>query len=239
MSIKIRKMFFIDGFNLYHSIKRASEKDIRFIDCKWLDLSKMCSFYIDTANEQLTGIKYFTALSWKLTSKPKQQTYINALVSHCKNVDIFYGKFKARDKQCPLCHRRYTSHEEKLTDVNLAISLLQNAYDNTFDEAIVVSADSDLSAPIITIKNIFKEKCIAILPPIGNPAIELITIASKRYRMKGKTLLRSLLPASISTIKKPTKWESKNYIFDSTSKKYIFSPTNAAAQRKGQLELMV
>jgi uncharacterized LabA/DUF88 family protein len=136
---------------LYHSIKRAAKKNIRFIDCKWLNLETVCKHYINISGERLEGIKYFTSLSWKPTSLKKQKNYISALHACCSNIEVIYGKFKVKDKKCPPCKRDYKEHEEKLTDVNLAIWLFENALKNSFDEAVIVSADSDLIPPITAI----------------------------------------------------------------------------------------
>lgn len=200
-------MFFVDGFNLYHSIKRALEKNPALPCCKWLDLEKMCKRFIDTAYESFAGVKYFTALSWKVSSLPKQQTYINALQAGSSNIEIIYGKFKLKTKTCPLCHKSYAGHEEKLTDVNLAISLFENALKNTFDEAVIVSADSDLIPPIMAIKNIFPSKYISVLPPFMNSAQDLINHAHKKYKMKENTLTGSQLPDMISVYQKPSDWK--------------------------------
>lgn len=206
--IKQKKMFFIDGFNLYHSIKRASQTDPKFLDCKWLNIEALCNRYIDTGNESFAGIKYFTALSWKPTSLLKQQSYIGALEAHCTNIEIVYGKFKERDKRCPICNKVYLTHEEKLTDVNLAISVFENAYINTFDIAVIVSADSDLIPPIRTIKRTFISKKIAILPPYGNSAIDLLSNAHIKYKMKANALMQSQLPDSVGLYTRPPEWKN-------------------------------
>ncbi|MDR3306989.1 MAG: NYN domain-containing protein [Endomicrobium sp.] len=170
---------------------------------------------IDTSFEKLVGIKYFTALSWKPESRERQTVYIKALLFQCRtNIEIIYGQFKSKTKFCPLCSKKFTAHEEKLTDVNLAIHLFENASKNTFDEAIIVSADSDLIPPIKAIKGNFPEKIISVLPPINNPAIDLINNAHKRYKMKSKTLLSSLLPNPCGTLKMPKSWQYENYMFD-------------------------
>lgn len=51
-------IFFIDGFNLYHSI--ANER--RFNKYKWIDLSKLANNFI-TKKEHIEEIYYFTALT--------------------------------------------------------------------------------------------------------------------------------------------------------------------------------
>ena len=220
-------MFFVDGYNLYHSIDRLAETNIKFKNCKWLNLHSLCLRYIDNAHDKFVGIKYFTALSWKPQSRERQINYINALLTQCGDaIEIIYGKFKKRNRYCNLCHGLSVCHEEKLTDVNLAISLFENAYKNTFDEAIILSADSDLIPPITAIKTIFADKVVSILPPCDNSAQDLINNAHKRYKMKQKSLLMSILPDSCGIYSIPPKWDSKNYVFNSSSKKYIFQPNN-------------
>lgn len=45
------------------TIDTAAKISIDFIDCKWLDLDKVCLRYIDLSREEFSGIKYFTTLS--------------------------------------------------------------------------------------------------------------------------------------------------------------------------------
>ena len=52
-----RVSFFIDGFNLYHSLKDYAR------DCRWLDLRKLCESYL-RENEQLGDVYYFTAVTF-------------------------------------------------------------------------------------------------------------------------------------------------------------------------------
>ena len=217
-------MFFVDGYNLYHAIDALSDTDIQFKDCKWLDLQALCKNYVNSSFEEFTGIKYFTALSWKPQSQIRQRIYINALTYQCQNkIDIIYGKFKKRTRYCNLCKQKFTAHEEKLTDVNIAISLFENALKNTFDEAVIISADSDLIPSILAIKRIFPGKLISILPPHKSIAVELVNCTHKHYKMKASALLKSLLPNPVSNFYAPDNWQSKNYKFDEISKTYVHS----------------
>ncbi|MBR2082614.1 MAG: NYN domain-containing protein [Elusimicrobiaceae bacterium] len=66
-----------------------------------------------------------------------------------------------------LSHSLCGGHEEKLTDVNIAIYLLEIALKNTVDEAVIVSADSDLIPAILAIKRNFpgkKSPCFHLFP---------------------------------------------------------------------------
>jgi uncharacterized LabA/DUF88 family protein len=54
-----------------------------------------------------------------------------------------------RERKCPLCLKHYQAHEEKKTDINIAITLLADGVADKFDTALILSGDSDL-APVTT-----------------------------------------------------------------------------------------
>jgi 6-hydroxy-3-succinoylpyridine 3-monooxygenase len=47
-----------------------------------------------------------------------------------------------------MCRQRYTFQEEKKTDVNIAVQLLADAFDNQADAICMVSGDSDVQPAI-------------------------------------------------------------------------------------------
>jgi uncharacterized LabA/DUF88 family protein len=53
----------------------------------------------------------------------------------------------------------------KMTDVNIAVEMLVDAYNNTFDTALLISADSDLTAPLVAIRNLFPGKRVIVAFP--------------------------------------------------------------------------
>lgn len=149
----IRVSFYIDGFNVYHSIERHHS------DCKWLDLHKMVRSVVPVSS-QINHVHYFSALAHHRPDKVKRhEIYIDALKA--TGVNIVLGKFKPKERYCRLCHRIFTGHEEKRTDVNIAIKIVEDAFDNCFDSAILVSGDTDF-VPIVTfLKKRFPENELA------------------------------------------------------------------------------
>ena len=101
--------------------------------------------------------------------------------------------------------------EEKRTDVNIASHLLNDAWKNLFDVAIIISNDSDLVAPIeIIIKELDKQVCV-ISPQIGKKvAGDIEKYASKVRHMRAKMLKDCLLPDKIpgTNIRKPREWQA-------------------------------
>lgn len=65
-------------------------------------------------------------------------------------MQIVLGKFKAKQIVCrsALCtftgNRFFASQEEKRTDVNIAVHMLNDAYTDACDTLVIVSGDSDL-----------------------------------------------------------------------------------------------
>lgn len=102
--------------------------------------------------------------------------------------------------------------EEKGTDVNLAIYLLLDCFDNDFDEAVVISNDSDLAFPIEKVISQFK-KVVGVINPHSGRGLSgnLIRVASFYLRTINKKVLAACqfpttLTDSKGTFTKPTTW---------------------------------
>ena len=60
----------------------------------------------------------------------------------------------------------WTGYEEKETDVNIATALIEDAVEDRYDVAILVSGDSDLRPAVAAVKRLRPEKLIiAAFPP--------------------------------------------------------------------------
>ena len=190
--VKARVACFIDGFNLYHSIKNLEKPHL-----KWVDLWKLTETFIDPSIHDLTAVYYFSAYAtWLSEAHQRHQWYVKALQS--VGVTPVMGKFKARNKQCLHCHREWTEHEEKETDVNAAIWILNEARKDTFDYAFLMSGDSDLSPAVRMLKMEYPEKIIKVIAMVGRPqSKELGRGIKKLAKIKKIHLERSLFPSKI------------------------------------------
>lgn len=131
---------YVDGFNLYFGILS------KFPAYKWLDISLLVTSLLKP-NQVLVGVKYFTSrVSNNPPKEKRQQDYLNALGT--TPVQIIYGKYNSRRKNCPKCPYKWTHNEEKMTDVNIAVNMMIDAYQNAYDSALLISGDSDLVPPI-------------------------------------------------------------------------------------------
>jgi hypothetical protein len=151
---------YVDGFNLYHAIA-----DLRKPHLKWLDLAKLAAGFC-ASNETLIGVHYFTAYAtWLPAQRLRHQEYVNAL-RHV-GVKCHIGNFKSKPRQCKACGAAWTQHEEKESDVAMAVQLVADAFNDVFDRALVITADSDLKPPIRTINAQFPAKAINVIAPPG------------------------------------------------------------------------
>jgi len=185
---------YVDGFNLYHAIKnnRNCHK------LKWIDMQALAQQFVKPP-DSLAVARYFTAYAeWGLAGNPNRQarlqrhrTYTRALRG--VGVEVHLGKFVTKDRFCPSCHETNKGHEEKQTDVNIAIQLLEDAIRNVYDKAIIVSGDSDLVPAILAVKRLFPNKGIIVVVPIGGRAYELRQAADVMLEMKRKHLANSQL----------------------------------------------
>ena len=169
-----RSIFFVDGFNLYHSLDGNSN----FHKYKWLDLHKLAIQFSHPPYEYLQGIRYFTAIaSWKPDSASRHNAYIRALQS--VGVQVTFGRFQEKLRRCRAiagCGKSYTIHEEKLTDVNIAVSIVEACVTNQCDILYLVSGDNDLVPALETAKRLCVGIEITVVLPIDAKAKMLTKI---------------------------------------------------------------
>ena len=206
-----RVYVFVDGFNLYHALDRNKE----YHKYKWLDLRALANCYV-TSSENVSQVFYFTALAnWDPNKVSRHQAYIKALKT--KNITTVLGKFKIVSRKCrAVCNllgrdKVYETHEEKETDVNIAIYLLEQAFLKHYDKAIIISGDSDLIPAIRAVRRLDASKEIRVVVPIGMNSIAIKKEANIAMRMKEEHLKTSLLPAFVSlpnggSVSSPKEW---------------------------------
>lgn len=123
--------------------------------------------------------------------------YIHAL--ELRGVIPILGQFKMKNRKCPACDHRWVGHEEKETDVNIALFLLNLAYEDQFDRALVISNDSDLAPAIRMVRKCFPEKRITTVAPPGLfHSRELMQASSDKTKIRVEHLERCLLPLVVA-----------------------------------------
>ena len=186
---------FIDGFNFYHAVD-----DLKANHLKWVDLWAMCQQFAPEPQYNLTDVLYFSAYAtWLPKAYKRHRAFVQAQ-QHCR-VTAVMGAFKAKTQRCRSCGNTWTRHEEKETDVNIALQMVIRARRDLYDRALIVSADSDLAPAVRVVQEEFPSKEIRILTPVGRPHSwdlrNLVGGLANCQNLKRIHLERCLLPETI------------------------------------------
>jgi uncharacterized LabA/DUF88 family protein len=164
--------YYIDGLD----ISDALSNDIEFKKYKWLDHSRLVKCFLPpktrSSNIIFSDIYYFTAFThWDPDKKKKDKAYVNALESF--GIKTVRGKFRQVNKLCTNCDSYYTAYEEKKTGIDIAVRLFQDALEDRFDTAVIISGNSGLLSAIKAVKTSFPSKEIGTVIPPNRTAEEL------------------------------------------------------------------
>ena len=208
---KPRTIIYIDGFNLYYGAVRATPR------LKWLNLEHYCRLL--RPHDDIRLIRYFSALISGPTSA-NQRAYLRAL-STTPLVEVILGKFKNKTVKCGAtgCNwqglKLYNVPEEKRTDVNIAVFMLDDAYQDLCDQLIIFSGDSDLVPAVNMVRLRFPRKKIIVYVPSRNPvrgaAVELRTSAHDNKTLPLQLLEKTQFPHQVPDgaggfISRPVTW---------------------------------
>ena len=189
---KKRINVYVDGFNLYHSALQKT-----YPDCRWLNLFELAKRLVNPKTEEIKTVYYFSAIpSWNPNKAKKHLLYIHAL--RTVGVKDILGKFTIRERKCPKCLALYQSHEEKKTDINIAVTLLTDAVLDKFDTAFILSGDSDLAPVSGKLRQLCPGKKIGIVIPKGQLAVHLKQHADFHKTIQAKDFKHSLLPEQVT-----------------------------------------
>jgi uncharacterized LabA/DUF88 family protein len=144
-----RVTIYVDGFNLYYGLLKKNPA------VKWLDLAALGALL---RPDDSVSIRYFTAKVRPVpdaSSLTRQRLYLKALET-LPTVEVTFGHFTAHHVRMPYVTpvpggprtAEVWKTEEKGSDVNIATWLLLDGHDGRYDEAVVISGDSDLVEPI-------------------------------------------------------------------------------------------
>lgn len=209
-----RTSIYVDGFNLYYTTLKGTPY-------KWLDLKTLCQTVLRPEND-IRSIKYFTADVSPTPSDPevnvRQQVYLRALRAQIPEITIIKGQFRShvvtKKLHPPINGYRYATvleTKEKGSDVNLAVHLVNDAWLDAFDCAVVISGDSDLAESMRLVKKHHPEKTLGLLTSKRGTSKEMVQCADFTRYISTRSLAASQMPNTIipglkNPITKPERW---------------------------------
>ena len=143
--IKKKKVaIYIDGGNLYYKLK---DKELRIKNTINFDYFGFCKSL--ARGREITSARYYVGVVKVKDNKDKKGTMLRnnqrKLFNNLKrNITIKRGHLMQNNGR----------YHEKGVDVQIAVDLLVGAYENYYDEAILVSSDTDLVPAIGKVKSL-------------------------------------------------------------------------------------
>lgn len=200
-----RVISYVDGFNLYFGLKSKGWK--RYY---WLDVAKLAANLLKP-DQSLQKTKYFTSRIIDSPAKIRRQTTYIEAVETLDTVEVYFGKYQMNDRTCTKCNQIQRIPFEKMTDVNIATELLSDAFQDQFDTALLISADSDLSAPLSKVRQLFPEKQIVLAFPPSRFSNDLTKIADAYFIIGRGRIAKSQFPEKFSKsdgfiLRRPDSW---------------------------------
>ncbi|MCX6003899.1 MAG: NYN domain-containing protein [Chloroflexi bacterium] len=188
-----RVMIFIDGSNLYHSLKA-------FFNRTDLDIGRFCQKLIE--KKRLVRIYYYNAIVG-LKQEPERYRHQQAFFSSVQAVpytELRLGR---------LVYNNWPSTPpyEKGIDIMLATDLLTHSFKRNYDVAILVAGDSDYVGAIQAVKNNGQNAEVALFGkertsrPLREVADRIITIDGRLLRncWKGSPQSQVVSPTTKAT----------------------------------------
>ena len=99
-----------------------------------------------------------------------------------------------------------------MTDVNIAVEMLTDAFLDRYDTALLISADSDLAPPIERVHQLFPQKRVVIGFPPKRSYKRLQQVARGFFTIGKNSLANSQFPEQVFkadgfTLTRPTTWK--------------------------------
>ena len=150
--IERRGALYVDGFNLYHPIHETGQNHL-----KWACLWRLGEMLCRPEGSKLVKVVFCTAVPNHIPgSFERHLTFNNAQIG--RGVEVLRGHHVPADG----------GYSEKQSDINVALSVICDGEDDVYDDAFLLSADSDQVATAKFFNSRFVHKgkrLFAAIPP--------------------------------------------------------------------------
>lgn len=224
---KNRVRVYIDWFNFYHNLKTLYPDRKRY---QWLDYRRLIQNQL-WENDIIKAVYFFTAY---YSENPNSERYkrhkiFNQALMN-SDINVIFGRFIQKEKTVyskqisnirPIEMEEpvktnveeidYNAKEEKKTDVNLAIKIVEDAYENYFDTAYIISCDTDIVPAIELVKKKFPNKKLINVRIANSIGRDIQNACHSHIELSWKMIKDALMDETITTkdwvIDMPKEWK--------------------------------
>jgi len=188
-----RAAFYIDGFNVYYAVSALKANYL-----KWVNFWQLAESLIPKQDEQLVRVVWCSAFNRReYDALTRHQKFARA--QEACGVTVIMGHYIGLPMDCKECGHEWQMSSEKETDVNLALSIFDDARQDRFDHAYLVTADSDQGATARFLKDCFPEKKLTSVAPPGKPHSKSILAhnEARKIALTADHFERCILPNAV------------------------------------------
>jgi hypothetical protein len=201
-----RVIAYVDGYNLYYGLREKGWK--RFY---WLNIQDMVRHLLKSGQILITT-KYLTTIVKRPQDRHRRQAVFLEALRTLDEFLIYYGHFLVDTVSCRSCGHTYETYHENMTDVNIAVELMTDAFQDQFDVALLVSADSDLVGPVKAVRRLFGLKRVVVAFPPGRSSKALKQVANVQIYVGRNVLAKSVFPDQVVKpdgyiLRRPVEWQ--------------------------------
>ncbi len=209
-----RAALYIDGFNLYHAVN-----DIGLPYLKWCNFWKLASILIPKRDERLVRVVFCTAYyPGDHSKKVRHKRLVDALA--LQEVETILGHFSKEEMGCNRCDHIWDKPTEKASDINLALSLYDDAAQNNVDTFYLLTADTDQAATAAFMLRRFPDKkLVSVSPPGRSHSQHILSHTDHKIALSQEHIERSLFPKLVmspgkASVLRPFEYDPpENYVF--------------------------
>jgi len=145
------------------------------------------------SEDELVKVVFCTAYHPDFRKRVRHERYILALEN--AGVTVIKGHYIHEPMDCRECGREWSKPTEKQGDINVALSLFDDAYCGVFDHAYLVSADSDQAATARMMKARFPTKRLySVRPPLREHSHNILAHTPHTAAITESLLDRAVFP---------------------------------------------
>jgi len=200
-----RVIAYIDGYNLYYGLRTKKWKWFY-----WLNVQAMARRLLKP-HQTLVSTKYFTTIVKHPPDKQRRQAVFLEALRTLNDLQIFYGHWLSNPITCRQCGHTYTGYHEKMTDVNIAVELMCDAFQDHLDMALLISGDGDLVGPVKAMQRLFPQKRVVVAFPPARFSGALKAAAHAHTFIGPNVLSNSVFPDQVVkpdgfVLHRPAEW---------------------------------
>jgi len=184
----------IDGFNVYHALDKSRYGGHPYHKYKWINYWKLAECFVPKS-DIVSEVRWFTAevpREWRGGDEKRERHLRLMRANEDQGVLIVRGRFRPVVKTYK--GHKYSTYEEKRTDVAIAVALVSLAYQKAFNKMILMTGDSDVIPAIKEAKRVYPSGIILNVVPIERRAKALKKYVDQQITMRVKHLQASRFP---------------------------------------------